>query len=93
MMISLSAGSVYVCDLNGCVLCPRLSAAWWLWHVSGQRGDVFWRGEEDKTVLGEVLTAGRAEGLINERLKLLFSGLPGSFSVHSIACLPQLYSG
>lgn len=40
---------------------------------------MFWRGEEDKTVLGEVFTAGRAEGLISERLELLFSGLPGSF--------------
>lgn len=47
---------------------------------------MFWRVEA-KTVPGKVFRAGGAKGLINERLKLLVLGLPGSFSVHSIACL------
>ena len=39
MMISLNAGFLYVCDLNGCVLYFRLGVARWLLHVSGQHGD------------------------------------------------------
>lgn len=43
-------------------------------------------------MLGEVFRAGGAEGLVKEGLKLLFLGLPGSFSVLSIACLsPDIF--